>query len=102
MSSGELFVTAAQDGDLDEVRRLLKDEVKDVNVTYVSCVHQPELTLLFGWCMSGVYSQLVYYHCDDDVGVLSVSTVFVDYTYGLLRGCVALPLPITAVQCARE
>ena len=48
-----------------------------------------------------MYSQLVYCHCDDG-GVLSVSTVFVDSTYGLLCGCVALTLWITAVQCASE
>ena len=48
-----------------------------------------------------MYSQLIYCHCDDG-GVLSVSTVFVDYTYGLLCGCVALALSITAVQCASK
>ena len=51
--------------------------------------------------MCGVHNQLVYYRCDDG-GVLSVSTVFVDYTYGLLCGNVALTLSITAVRCASE
>ena len=51
--------------------------------------------------MSGVYSQLVSCHCDDG-GVLSVSTVFVDYTYGLLCGCVALTLLIIAVCRASD
>ena len=32
----------------------------DINIkSSVSCVHQPELILLLGWCMCGVYSQLV-------------------------------------------
>ena len=51
--------------------------------------------------MSGLYSQLVYYPCDDG-GVLSVSIVFVDYTYGLVCGCVASALSIAAVRCASE
>ena len=51
--------------------------------------------------MSCLYSQLVYYHCDD-AGVLSVSIAFGGYTYGLLYGCVALPLLVTAVRCASE
>ena len=59
---------AAAAGVLQEVRRLLEGEVKDVNITEsVSCVHQSELILdiAIGWRMSGVYSQLVYHHCHD-------------------------------------
>ena len=52
--------------------------------------------------MSGLYSQLVVNNYCDDGGVLSLSIVFVDYTYGLLCGCVALTLSIIAVQCASE
>ena len=47
------------------------------------------------------YSQLVYYHCGDGE-VLCLCTVFVDYSYVLLCGCVALTLLVTALRCASE
>ena len=93
---------ASAKGHLEVIKALAGTHGADVNVkNAVSCVHLPEIRLLLGWCMAGLYRQLVYYHCDDG-GVLSVSIVFGDYTYGLVCGCVASALSIAAVRCASE
>ena len=62
MSDAQIYSLfgAAGRGDLGEVRRLLKDKAKDVNVTKVSCVHHPELILLLGGvclvCTANLYT----------------------------------------------
>ena len=50
---------AFANGHLEVVAALVGEYGADVNIkNVVSCVHQPELTFLFGWCMSGMSANL--------------------------------------------